>query len=70
VKCRPEEIAYVGDRVDNDIVPAAAAGMVPIHIVRGAWGYIQRDWPEVSAAHAQLRSLHELPDLLERLNRG
>ena len=69
VKCRPEEIAYVGDRVDNDVVPAAAAGMVPIHIVRGAWGYIQRDWPEVSRDHAQLQSLEELSDVLDRLNR-
>jgi FMN hydrolase / 5-amino-6-(5-phospho-D-ribitylamino)uracil phosphatase len=66
-QCKPGEIAYVGDRIDNDVVPAAAAGLVPIHIIRGAWGYIQRDWPGVAAARAQIRSLHELVDLLPRL---
>ena len=29
VKCRPEEIAYVGDRVDNDVVPAAEQEWFP-----------------------------------------
>jgi len=65
--CQPPEIAYVGDRVDNDVIPAAAAGMAAIHIVRGAWGYIQRDWPGVAQARAQIHSLHELVDLLPRL---
>jgi FMN phosphatase YigB (HAD superfamily) len=64
--CRPAEIAYVGDRVDNDVIPAAAAGLAPIHIIRGAWGYIQRDWSGVAQASAQIRSLNELPDLLSR----
>ena len=32
------EIAYVGDRVDNDVVPALAAGMVAVHIRRGPVG--------------------------------
>jgi len=64
--CRPAEIAYVGDRVDNDVIPAAAAGLAPIHIIRGAWGYIQRDWSGVAQASAQIRSLNELPALLSR----
>ena len=37
----PEKIAYVGDRVDNDVEPALAAGMVAVHIRRGPWGYLQ-----------------------------
>ena len=37
----PREIAYVGDRVDNDIVPAAAAGLFTVHLRRGPWGIIQ-----------------------------
>jgi FMN phosphatase YigB (HAD superfamily) len=65
--CEPGEIAYVGDRIDNDVLPAAAAGLVPIHIIRGPWGYIQRNWPGVAQARAQIRSLHELVDLLPRL---
>lgn len=38
----PAEVAYVGDRVDNDVLPAAAAGMRAIWIRRGPWGVIQR----------------------------
>ena len=34
------EVAYVGDRVDNDIEPALAAGMVAVHVRRGPWGYL------------------------------
>ena len=42
VDAEPAEVAYVGDRVDNDVVPAAAAGMVAVHIRRGPWGHLQR----------------------------
>jgi FMN phosphatase YigB (HAD superfamily) len=38
VLAAPEDIAYVGDRVDNDVLPALAAGMVAVHIRRGPWG--------------------------------
>lgn len=37
----PSTVAYVGDRVDNDIVPAIAAGMRAVWIRRGPWGVIQ-----------------------------
>ena len=66
-RCEPGEIAYVGDRVDNDVLPAAAAGLAAIHLIRGPWGYIQRDWPGVTRARAQVSSLAELPELLPRL---
>jgi len=66
-RCEPGEIAYVGYRIDNDVLPAAAAGMVPIHIVRGPWGYIQRNWPGAARARAQVRSLSELVELLPKL---
>jgi FMN phosphatase YigB (HAD superfamily) len=58
-----EQAAYVGDRIDNDIVPAAEAGMLAIHIRRGPWGYLQD-----GAHHGQVRiaSLDELPGALER----
>ena len=62
--CRADEVAYVGDRVDNDVVPAAEGGLVPVHLVRGPWGYIQRDWPEASQARWQIHGLDELPGLL------
>jgi FMN phosphatase YigB (HAD superfamily) len=59
-----EEIAYVGDRVDNDVRPARAAGMVAVHIRRGPWGYLQSGTEE---AHVRIDSLAELPGVLERV---
>jgi len=55
--CGPEDVAYVGDRVDNDVVPAAAAGMAAHFLVRGPWGFIQKDWPEADRATARLDDL-------------
>jgi FMN phosphatase YigB (HAD superfamily) len=60
----PHEIAYVGDRVDNDVLPARAAGMWPILIRRGPWGRAQWDWPEAREAHHRIESLAELTRLL------
>jgi FMN hydrolase / 5-amino-6-(5-phospho-D-ribitylamino)uracil phosphatase len=37
----PALVAYVGDRVDNDVIPSAAAGMHPVWVRRGPWGIIQ-----------------------------
>jgi len=37
-----DEIAYVGDRLDNDIAPAALAGIFTAWVRRGPWGYILR----------------------------
>jgi HAD superfamily hydrolase (TIGR01509 family) len=56
-----EKIAYVGDRVDNDVGPAIRAGMVGVHIRRGPWGYLQR--PPADAI--RIESLDELPGALE-----
>jgi HAD superfamily hydrolase (TIGR01509 family) len=57
----PAEIAYVGDRMDNDVEPAVAAGMVAVHIRRGPWGYLQAG---SARAHVRISSLLELPDAL------
>lgn len=54
------EIVYVGDRVDNDVAPAIAAGMVGVHIRRGPWGHLQA--PPDGAI--RIRSLDELPAVL------
>jgi FMN phosphatase YigB (HAD superfamily) len=53
----PEQIAYVGDRVDNDVLPAAAEGMVAIHVRRGPWGRLQRTPPEATLGLGDLASL-------------
>jgi len=58
------ELAYVGDRVDNDVLPAAAAGMVAVHVRRGPWGRLQRTPPEAALG---LDDLAALPDALASL---
>lgn len=61
------EIAYVGDRLDNDIGPAAAAGLKAIFIRRGPWAHIL-DAPETErVAAARVTSLVELPHVVQRL---
>ena len=57
--CRAGQIAYVGDRVDYDILPAAAAGMFTVLLRRGPWGVIQAAWPEATAANATAADLDE-----------
>jgi len=54
------EIAYVGDRLDNDVLPAQAAGMVGVFIRRGPWGHIHATWPEAAEADVRIESLDEL----------
>jgi FMN phosphatase YigB (HAD superfamily) len=56
----PEEIAYVGDRVDNDVRPAKRAGMVAVHVRRGPWGYLH----DPPAEAIRIGSLAELPAVL------
>ncbi len=38
----PGSVAYVGDRIENDVLPSTAAGMRAVWIRRGPWGVIQR----------------------------
>ena len=54
------ELAYVGDRVDYDVGPALAAGMVAVHLRRGPWGFLQ----EPPAEAIRIDSLDELPGAL------
>lgn len=65
--CAPEEIAYVGDRLDNDVLPAVRHGMIGVFIKRGPWGYVHADRPEAAEATMRIDSLGELPDALATL---
>jgi FMN phosphatase YigB (HAD superfamily) len=56
----PAEVAYVGDRADNDAAPALAAGLVAVHLRRGPWGRLQTT-PSGAIA---VDSLAEVPDVL------
>jgi FMN phosphatase YigB (HAD superfamily) len=53
----PEAIAYVGDRVDNDVVPAADAGLVTVFVRRGPWGEVHARWPGVERADIRVDDL-------------
>jgi N-acetyl-D-muramate 6-phosphate phosphatase len=61
----PDEIVYVGDHRDQDIVAAAAVGLRTVHVRRGPWGHLWADDPVVvGTATWRVNSLAELPDLL------
>jgi FMN phosphatase YigB (HAD superfamily) len=66
VGIRPAAIAYVGDRIDNDVAPAAAAGMVAVHVRRGPWARLQPTLPEAAAA-LRIDTLADLPAALDSL---
>jgi HAD superfamily hydrolase (TIGR01549 family) len=57
----PGSVAYVGDRVDNDVLPAAAAGMRAVWIRRGPWGVIV-DPPPPGVAALVVSTLDELAE--------
>jgi FMN phosphatase YigB (HAD superfamily) len=50
-------VAHVGERVDNDIVPAADAGLVTVHVRRGPWGVVQAGWPQAARADVRVDDL-------------
>ncbi len=61
----PQEIVYVGDHRDNDVLPAREAGLRSALIRRGPWGYLWADQPEVRAdTDWVIDSIRELPGLL------
>ncbi len=59
----PRDVAYVGDRVDNDVRPAAAAGMRAVWLRRGPWGVIQR----LGDADRPALSVDSLAELARRI---
>lgn len=63
------EILYVGDRLDNDVTPAANCGISTALIRRGPWGIIQEN--ELAADRVptiRIASLRELPEAIAKLN--
>lgn len=63
----PAEIAYVGDRLDNDVEPARAAGMHPVFIPRGIWGEVHDE--RERGVCTRITSLMELGDCFPKPNR-
>lgn len=65
--CPASEIAYVGDRLDNDVLPALEAGMTAVFLRRGPWGYLHAERPEVARATIRVDGLADLPPALRAL---
>jgi HAD superfamily hydrolase (TIGR01549 family) len=59
----PATVLYVGDRVDNDVVPAARSGLRTAWLRRGPWGLLQRPDGAV-APDLVLARLADLPAAL------
>ena len=57
-------IAYVGDRLDTDVLPARAAGMVAVFVIRGPWGRAHAKRPQLDQANLVVAGLGELPHAL------
>lgn len=67
--CGPMEILYVGDRLDNDIRPAAEAGFRTALIRRGPWATIWQHDPDADRlATIRIDSLAELPERIAVFN--
>lgn len=60
----PGRILYVGDRLDNDVLPARAAGLRTALLRRGPWGYLHAERPEAALADLVIDDLAVLPSLL------
>jgi HAD superfamily hydrolase (TIGR01549 family) len=69
VPAEVDEMLYVGDRVDNDIRPAAAAGMHTALVHRGPWATIQWHTEEAKKLPTfRVESLLELAPLIRDFN--
>ncbi len=55
-----QRIAYVGDRLDNDVLPALQVGMQAVHVRRGPWGWCHSLRPDAERATLRIDSLREL----------
>jgi len=51
------QVAYVGDRLDNDMGPATAAGLFAVRIKRGPWAHII---DETARVDAEITSLNQI----------
>ncbi|WP_245966497.1 HAD family hydrolase [Sphaerisporangium album] len=63
----PGDVLYVGDRLDNDVIPAAEAGMRTALLRRGPWGYLHAERPAAQRADVIIDTI---PDLVTVLAEG
>ncbi len=65
----PEQVAYVGDRLDNDVLPAKEAGVFAIFVRRGPWGFLHAHRSDVARADMRVDTLAELTTAFARQDR-
>lgn len=65
IKCKPENVIMVGDRLDNDIMPAKKVGMKTIRIRQGL-SEVQEPMDNSYLPDYELTSLQELLTLLKK----
>ncbi len=58
-------VAYVGDRIDNDITPAVSSGLTGIFLVRGPWAKVQETTIDISPEAKKIQDLSELISTLD-----
>ncbi len=65
----PAETLYVGDRLDNDVRPAAHLGLRTALIKRGPWAIIQQTDPDADRIPTmRIDSLAEIPGKIAAFN--
>ena len=64
----PAEVLYVGDRLDNDVIPARSFGMKTALLERGPWGRNHVRLPDAALADFILKDLAGLPALLREIS--
>ena len=65
------ELLYVGDRLDNDVRPAATRGFITALVMRGPWGLIQQHDPDARwIPTMRVDGLAELPARIAGFNSG
>lgn len=65
MRASPRDVAYVGDRLDNDVRPAAVAGIRPVWVRRGPWGVIGGG--EIPVGTIVVDSLSELVERIDEV---
>lgn len=64
--CRPTEAAMVGDRIDNDVVPAKAVGMRTVRVRCSAYG-IQEARSDAERPDIEVSRLDDVPQAVRQL---
>nr|MBA2467829.1 HAD family hydrolase [Chloroflexia bacterium] len=62
-----DQILYVGDRLDNDVLPAQDIGMHAAFLRRGPWGYLQASWPNAAGVEHRIDGLTGVIRVLDRI---